>query len=78
MQKAAALIFLSASNLTEEPVALQTPQSVLSKTRWRSHSKMSLVSVPGSVLIKKMLMKSPAEALWWCPDLHSCQNKYGQ
>ena len=53
MEKAAALIFLSASNLTEEPVALQTPRSVLSKTRWLSHSKMSLVSAPGSVLIKK-------------------------
>ena len=29
---------------------------------------MSLFSAPRSILIKKMFMKSPAEALWCCPD----------
>ena len=35
------------------------------------------VSVPGSVLIKATLMKSPAEAFWCCPD-RVLENKYGQ
>jgi len=29
---------------------------------------MSLLSAPESVLIRKTLMKSPADALWCCPD----------
>jgi len=49
------LLFSSASNLVEEPVA-----------NGRSHGKISLLSALGSVLIKTTLMnmKSPAEALW--------------
>ena len=61
MRKTATL-FLSASNLKEEPLALYTPRRFLAK--WRSHGKMSLLSALGSVLIKTMLMKSPAEVLW--------------
>ena len=37
---------------------------VLSKTNRGSQGKISLLSAPGSVLIKTTLMKSPAEALW--------------
>ena len=40
---------------------MNIPLNVLSKTKWRSHGKMSLLSAPGS---EKTLMKSLAEALW--------------
>ena len=32
------------------------------QNRWQSHGKLSLLSAPGSVLIKTTLMKSPAGA----------------
>ena len=41
-----------------------TPRSVLSKTKWAKSWQMSLLSAPGNVLIKTMLMKSLPEALW--------------
>ena len=42
---------------------------VLSKTNRGSQGKISLLSAPGSVLIKTTLMKSPAEALQCCQDM---------
>ena len=41
------------SNLAEEPVAVVTMhEAFLAKQNGRSHGKMSLLSAPGSVLIK--------------------------
>ena len=40
--------------------------SIMQKAR--SHGKMSLLSTPGSVLIKTTLMKSSVEAFRCCPD----------
>lgn len=37
--------------------------SILSKTKWLSHGKMSLPSAPESILIKTKPLKSLAEAL---------------
>ena len=62
MQKTAALIILSESNLAEELVAVDTKHANKTKQAklWQNES----VSAPGSVLIKTVLMKSLAEALW--------------
>ena len=39
-------------------------EAFLAKQNGRTHGKMSLLSAPGSVLIKTTLMKSLPEALW--------------
>ena len=47
-------------------------KAVLGKTNQRSDGKMSLLSAPGSVLIKTTLMKSLAEA---CGAPRPCSSK---
>ena len=65
MQKAAPLIIFEWIQFSGRTCRGSTAKRSLQKQNGRSHGKMSLLSAPGSVLIKTTLMKSLAEVLWY-------------
>ena len=73
MQKVAALIILSESNLAEDPIVVEP---FLAKQNGEVTGRMSLFSGSGSILIKTTLVK-PLQRVIVYPDC-SYQNKYEQ
>ena len=57
-------VLSSESNLAEDPVAVDPTKRSLAKEHGQSYGKTSLLSAPGSVVIKTRLMKPLVEALW--------------
>ena len=65
IRKAAPLIIFEWFQFSGRTRSSSTTKRLSAKRNGRSHGKMSLVSTPGSVLIKTTLMKSPPEALFY-------------
>ena len=65
MRKATPLIIFELIEFSGRTCSSRHHKAFLAKASWQSHAKMSLLSAPGSVVIKTTLMKSLAEVLWY-------------